>query len=108
MSATMSILKTAQDCCFIPLNGASCLQLWAGSQEEVNVFHSPKRGVMSATAKVYGEAQVYGFHFPKRGVMSATAQVYGRAKVYGFHSPKRGVMSATLVLYRNLPFLSES
>ena len=25
-----------------------------------------------------------------------------------FHSPKRGVMSATLVLYRNLPFLSES
>ena len=60
------------------------------------MFHSPKRGVMSAT-HFYDNLCCFAFHSPKRGVMSATAMVYIIVPAVPFHSPKRGVMSATCI-----------
>ena len=58
---------------FIPLNGASCLQpLGSVNQNLVVWFHSPKRGVMSATLFSNKQEKKHQFHSPKRGVMSAT------------------------------------
>ena len=61
------------------------------------VFHSPKRGVMSATQETCRGVAV-AFHSPKRGVMSATSNFVWNSVVSLFHSPKRGVMSATKIL----------
>ena len=57
---------------FIPLNGASCLQLGHALNNYAVAFHSPKRGVMSATLAAFKKVASNEFHSPKRGVMSAT------------------------------------
>ena len=61
-------------------------------------FHSPKRGVMSATQPLTNRPHE-GFHSPKRGVMSATMGICYLFLFVMFHSPKRGVMSATVWLF---------
>ena len=45
----LSVAKPTFEHGFIPLNGASCLQPSENVLEMTEQFHSPKRGVMSAT-----------------------------------------------------------
>ena len=76
MPATPIELNRLPQLCFIPLNGALCLQRLPEPEDGVTVmFHSPKRGVMPATNACVGEGNLGRFHSPKRGVMPATHAV---------------------------------
>ena len=80
---------------FIPLNGASCLQPPLFLTLTPLGFHSPKRGVMSATSRRNNhEKHSVGF-IPLNGASCLQLRGADEVLLSMFHSPKRGVMSAT-------------